>query len=101
MINPGVAVALAEAGAAANFGVGSSFSFNSIMNILMGSSMNAMLESIKNVQVIVHFLLLNVTVPANAAIIFGAIAEMVTFDPVNISEYIPQAKAIDPTITVF
>ena len=101
MINPEVATALEVAGAAAKGGVGSSFSFNSILSILMGSSMNAMLASIKNVQVIVHLLLLNVTVPANAAIFFGAIAEMVAFDPIDISEYIPQAKAIDPTITVF
>ena len=101
MIDPGVATALAAAGAAAKSVVGSSFSFNSIMSILTGSSMNAMLASIKNVQVIVHLLLLNVTVLANAAIFFGAIAEMVAFDPIDISEYIPQAKAFDPTITVF
>ena len=43
-----------------------------------------MLSSIKNVQVIVHLTLLEVIVPGNAQIFFGAIAEMVAFDPIEI-----------------
>ena len=67
----------------------------------MGSSMNAMLASIKNVQVIVHLSLLNVIVPANAQIFFGAVAEMVVFDPVDVSEYISAAKVFDAVFTDF
>ena len=67
----------------------------------MGSSMNAMLASIKNVQVVVHLTLLNVIVPANAQIFFGAVAEVVTFDPVDVSEYIEAAKSLDPEFTDF
>ena len=43
-----------------------------------------MLSAIKNVQVIVHLMLLSVVVPANAQIFYGAIAEMVAFDPIEI-----------------
>ena len=42
-----------------------------------------MLAAIKNVQVVVHLTLLTVVVPANAQIFYGAIAEMVAFDPVE------------------
>ena len=47
-----------------------------------------MLAAIKNVQVIVHLTLLSVIVPASAQIFFGAIAEMVAFDPIEIDTLI-------------
>ena len=47
-----------------------------------------MLSAIKNVQVIVHLTLLDVIVPGNAQIFFGAIAEMVAFDPIELDELI-------------
>ena len=42
-----------------------------------------MLQAIKNVQIIVNLTLLSVVVPASAQIFYGAIAEMVAFDPVE------------------
>ena len=87
-MDPGTAAAMAAAGSTASAGVGSSFSFNFVLNILMSSSLNSMLSAIKNVQVIVHLTLLSVVVPANAQIFYGAIAEMVAFDPVEIDAYI-------------
>ena len=54
----------------------------------MSASMNQMLGSIKNLQVIVHLCLLGVIVPANAAIFFEYLFAMIAFDPVDITEYI-------------
>ena len=87
-MKPEVAAALSSAGTAAAASIGTSFSFNFILNILMSSSMQSMLSSIKNVQVIVHLTLLSVIVPGNAQIFFGAIAEMVAFDPIEIDQLI-------------
>ena len=54
----------------------------------MSSSLNSMLAAVKNVQVIVHLTLLSVVVPANAQIFYGAIAELVAFDPVELDTLI-------------
>ena len=41
-----------------------------------------MLSSIKNLQVIVHLVLLSVIVPANAFIFFKGLFKMIAFDPI-------------------
>lgn len=43
-----------------------------------------MLAAIKNAQLIVHLTLLSAIVPANAHIFYGAVAEFVAFDPIEI-----------------
>ena len=63
-------------------------SFNFVLNILMSSSMNAMLGSIKPLQIIVHLCLLNVILPGNANIFYAAISEMIAFDPLPVPEVV-------------
>ena len=55
-----------------------------------------MLQAIKNVQIIVHLTLLSVVVPASAQIFYGAIAEMVAFDPVEFDVIIDFGFQIRP-----
>jgi len=55
-----------------------------------------MLAAIKNVQVVVHLTLLSVVVPASAQIFFGAIAEMVAFDPVELDTLIDFGLQLRP-----
>ena len=43
-----------------------------------------MLGSIKNLQVIVHLVLLGVIVPANTAIFFSSLFKMIAFDPIEV-----------------
>ena len=80
------AVALDIAGGLAAGTVGGSFSFNFILNLLMGTSMSQLLGSIKPLQVIIHLSLMSVDVPGTAQSIFGAIAELVVFDPIPVED---------------
>ena len=87
---------MTAAGGTAAAGVGGSFSFNFILNLIMSTSMNQMLSSIKNMQVIVHLILFSFVVPGVTAIFFGALADMITFDPFDgASEYTSEYFALD------
>lgn len=79
------AAMVALAGGVAAAAVSSSFSLNFLVNILMSGSMNSMLSSIKNLQVIVHLALYGVVVPAAAQVFFGYISELVAFDIISVS----------------
>ena len=82
-MDPGLASVIEAAGVTAAASSAASMSLNFILNIVMSTSFNQMLSAIKNVQIIVHLTLLSVVVPANAQLFYGAIAEMVAFDPVE------------------
>ena len=85
-VSPELAASLETAGNAVSSSVGASFSANFIIQLLMAASIAQMVSSIKFLQVIVHSSLLNVIVPGNAAILFGAVAEQISFDPIDLSE---------------
>ena len=74
------AVKIEQASQAAGGLIGAGFSFTAIVNLVVGSRMNEMLGSVKNLQLIVHLTLMHVMVPANAQVLFSAIFEYVTFD---------------------
>lgn len=78
---------IAAAGAAASSGMGASVIINLILNFVLSASMNQMLGSIKNMQVIVHLcLMMNLLVPPNSQLFFDEIFKMTKFDPVDLSE---------------
>ena len=85
-MDEGTAASLALGGAALAGGFGATFSFNLILNLLLGSGLNSLIGSVKALQVIVHLLLLQVIVPANASMFFGIIFEALAFDPIDIEE---------------
>lgn len=84
-VDPEMAASLEKAGDAVSSSVGASFSFNFIIQLLMAASIAQMVSSIKFLQIIVHSCLLNVIVPGNAAILFGAVADQIAFDPIDLS----------------
>ena len=87
-VDANIAASMNAAGSTAAAGVGGSFSFNFILNLIMSTSMNQMLSSIKNLQLVVHLILFGFVVPGVTAIFFGALADMITFDPFDgASEY--------------
>lgn len=53
----------------------------------MNSSMNQMVGSIKNLQVIIHLALLVVVIPGNASIFLHYIDEIIAFDFYDMTEY--------------
>ena len=67
--------------------VGAGFSFTAVVNLVVGSRMNEMLGSVKNLQFIVHLTLMHVLVPANAQVLMSAIFEYVTFDLFDTSTF--------------
>ena len=54
-----------------------------------------MLGSIKNIQVIVHLPLLNVVIPANAMIFFSVVFEIISFDPLDVEDWIADIFEIE------
>ena len=52
----------------------------------MSASLNAMLSSIKNLQVVVHLCLLQVVVPAVSDMFFLALFDIIAFDPVDVED---------------
>ena len=86
-LDPGTAATVAVVGAAAGASEGASFSFNIVLNLIVSQSLNQMLSSIKNFQVIVHLILINVIILANALMFFTIIFEIIAFDPIDTSEY--------------
>ena len=88
LVDSDTAILLEVFGATASAGIGANFSFNFVLNLLMSTSMNQMLSSIKALQVVIHLCLMTVIMPGNANILFGALAEFVAFDPVDVTDAI-------------
>ena len=84
-------------GTAASASVGASISFTIVLNLMVSQSLNRMLSSIKNLQVIIHLTLFNVIIPANASIFFAIIFKIIAFDPIKTSEYIMDIFEIEDT----
>ena len=78
---------IAVASEVAASGVASTLSFNFVLNLLMNTSMNQMIGSIKILQVVIHLALLVVVIPANAGIFLQAINAIVAFDFYDTTEY--------------
>ena len=62
--------------------------------------MNKLLASIKNLQITVHFTLMQIVMPANSQVIMSVIFEFVTFDPFDTSSltatfYSPKDAEVD------
>ena len=60
--------------------VGAGLSLTTIVNLFVGSNMNKLLGSVKNLQIIVHMTLMSVVMPANAQVLMSVIFEWITFD---------------------
>ena len=60
--------------------LGVGFSFPLIVNLFTGKGMNKLLGSIQNLQILVHFTLMLVVMPANSQVFMSVIFEFVTFD---------------------
>ena len=74
------AAAIESVGSSAETLLGFAFSYTLIVNLFVGSRMNKLLGAVKNLQVIVHFTLMKVLMPANAQVFMSAISGFLTFD---------------------
>ena len=57
-LDPTTSLMVAQAGTAASSAVGAATSINLVLNFVKGASMSQMISSIKNLQVIVHLVLM-------------------------------------------
>ena len=83
-MNAATAMTASMAADAASTTVGATATFNIILNVIMSASMNQMLGSIKNLQVIVHLCLFTLIIPANADVFLAALFDMIAFDPIDV-----------------
>ena len=64
----------------------------------MPVSLQTILASIKNLQIIVHLSLINVIVPANTQIFFEMLFTIVAFDPIDVEAQIEQVFSLKANI---
>ena len=74
------------AGSFAGATVNAQFSFSIVLNVLINSSLGALISSAKSLQIITHLNLMPMIVPANALIFFSYIFSVASFDPIDIQE---------------
>ena len=60
--------------------LGFGLSYSLIVNLFVGSNMNKLLGAVKNLQILVHFTLMRVVMPANSQVFMSVIFALVTFD---------------------
>jgi len=58
--------------------------------------MNLMVSLVKHLQIIVHMLMFKTIVPANASIFFSSLIDILTFDPIDLSEQVAYVYSLDP-----
>lgn len=64
------------------------FGLSTFLCVFMKVGLGSILSSVKNLQVVGHFMLFKVTVPANASIFFNKLHSLITLDPINVEAQI-------------
>jgi hypothetical protein len=59
-----------------------------LMNLLLGSALQQLFSSIRKLTIMVHLLIVNVRIPANAQLFFGVLLEFVTFNLIDLEPYL-------------
>ena len=75
--------------------IGTNFITNFILNVSLSQSLSMMLSLVKQLQIIVHLLLMDVIMPANTGFLFSFIIGILTYDPINISDQVRIIAGLD------
>jgi len=67
-----------------------------VLSILILGTIKAFLDSIKQLQIIVHIFLIDVAYPATATVFFGMLMEVLTFQFYNFSDLYNRVLRLDP-----
>ena len=73
---------------------------NFILSQILGFSMGPLLGSIETLQIILHICLTDVTVPANAQVVFMEIFKIVSYDPIDIQDQVESIFGLDPALQI-
>ena len=60
--------------------------FTFFMNLILQGSLQQLLAALKKLQIMVHTMLINVTIPANASIFFGFLLNILAFDVIPLDD---------------
>jgi hypothetical protein len=66
--------------------IGTNFTISIILKFSANQSMSMMISLLKQLQIIVHLLLMDVIMPANTAFLFSYLIDVLTFDPIDIGD---------------
>lgn len=66
--------------------IGLSMLASGAMSFLMNSSAGLMVSLVKQLQIVMHMLLMKTIIAANASLMFGHLVGILTFDPIDVTE---------------
>lgn len=75
--------------------IGISMVVSGVMSFLMNSSASLMVSLVKQLQIVMHMLLMNTIIAANATIMFGHLVGVLTFDPVDVTDQLRSIFSLD------
>jgi hypothetical protein len=58
------------------------------MNLMLGGAIQQLFSAIRKMTIMVHLLIINVKIPANAQMFFAGLLSFVTFDIIELGPYI-------------
>ena len=71
---------------------------NFLINLLVSGSLNLLWGMINSLQILTHFPLINVLMPANSQMLFSVIVKIATFDVINVDPIMEWLDGLMPTI---
>jgi hypothetical protein len=69
---------------------------NTVISVLISGPLQQLLNSVKQLQIIVHSFLIAVTFPATATIFFGMLMQVLTLQVYDFSDFYNSALSLDP-----
>ena len=69
---------------------------NTVVSILIAGPLEQLLSSVKQLQIIVHVMLIDVAYPASATIFFGMMMNLLTFQFYDFTSFYNRVLSLDP-----
>jgi hypothetical protein len=69
---------------------------NTVISILISGPLQQLLNSVKQLQIIIHAFLIAVPFPATTTIFFGMLMQVLTFQVFDFSDFYNSALSLDP-----
>ena len=69
---------------------------NTVLSMLVNGPLKTILDSVQQIQTIVHVLLINVAYPATATVFFGILMQVLTFQIYDFSDFYNRVLRLDP-----
>lgn len=94
-MNPSGAHSLQAAATAVKSASKSVVIINLFLNIFLGNAMQMLFAAIRKLAIMVHLLIINVKIPANAQFFFAGLLGFVTFDIIDVKPYLRRGLKLE------